>query len=167
MKALWKTLPPGMLFFTKLRKARYYKELCIAKAAKARLEENRNLESPLNFGKSKLHSDTQNEVNKVVIKDCQAQLQVLLDRKEDGHRIRFGTKWMEFGDRMNKLFFSSFKEHPIGGLITKLYNEDEIVVSSRANLARIWSSFYPKLYSPPEADGQREDCIIATPSVSK
>lgn len=101
MKALWETLPLEMPFFTKLRNARYNKELCIAKVTKARLEEKRPKKF-LEFQQVQLHLDPQNKVSKAATKDSRAQLQFLVDTKVDGYRIRSRTKWMEYGDRMNK-----------------------------------------------------------------
>ena len=67
---------------------------------------------------------------------------------------------MEIGCISSFFFLSSFEEHPTSGLITKLYNDDEIVVSSRADLACFCNSFYSKIYSTLEADGQCEDCCV-------
>lgn len=48
---------------------------------------------------------------------------------------------------MTKYLFSSIKECPLGGRIPNLYNEDDIVVSSSANLAHVCNIFYSKLYA--------------------
>lgn len=81
-----------MHFFTELRKiVKYYRQYCIAKVAEARLEEVRVRKS-LEFWQTKLHFDPQNEASKLAIKDLQFQLLIFMNRKEDGHSIRTGTK---------------------------------------------------------------------------
>lgn len=45
---------------------------------------------------------------------------------------------------MSKYLFSSVREQP--AVITELYDEDDIVMSSSANLAKVRNSFYSKLY---------------------
>lgn len=77
----------------------------------------------------------QNENHEYAIKDFRAQLQAFTDMKEKGRRIRSRTKWMRSGNRMNKYIFSFVKERPPEGLITKLYEEDDIVVSSCLDFA--------------------------------
>lgn len=62
----------------------------------------RNLLSFGKFWQVSLHSDPQNEATKSTIKDHQSQLQTLMDMKQDGHTIQSRTKWMKYGDRMNK-----------------------------------------------------------------
>ena len=54
-----------------------------------------------------------------------------MDKKEDGHRIWSRTKWTKSRQRTNKYFFSFVKEQPVGGLLTKLYDEDDTNVSLR------------------------------------
>lgn len=62
------------------------RKVCIAKAAKARLEESK-LRRSLEFWQTLLHSNPQNEASKYAIKDLQSQSQTLTNWKEDGHRI--------------------------------------------------------------------------------
>lgn len=78
-----------------------------------------------------------NETTKAMVKILRDHLQSLVGKKEDGRKIQSRTRWMQSRDRMNRHFFSSVKEPPAGGLITKLYDEDNVVVFSSADLARI------------------------------
>lgn len=91
-------LPPKCLPSLNLgKKVGYLKQLCLAKVAKARLEDARLIKS-LEFWHVLHHSDSQNEDDKSSIRNIQTQLQTqlqtLMDRKEDGRRIRSRTKWM-------------------------------------------------------------------------
>ena len=54
---------------------------------------------------------------------------------------------MKSRDMVNKYFFSLVKECLVGGLITDLYDEDDIVVSSSMDLAWVYNTFYSKLYA--------------------
>lgn len=74
------------------------------------------------------------KLTKSTVKDLWSQLQILIDRKKDRHRIRSHTRWMKYGDKMNKYFISLVKECMVGGLITELYDEDDTIVSSRLDL---------------------------------
>lgn len=95
LKALCETLPPGLPFFTKLRKTvRYYKEFLLLKPLKLN-QKKIDLESSFETWQVQLHLYPRNKVNKVAIKDCHAQLQVLVDRKKGGHMIMSRTKWMK------------------------------------------------------------------------
>lgn len=148
-----------MTFFTKLRKiVKYYKQFCLAKAAKSRLEESR-LRQHLEFWQVILHSDTANGTTKARIKILRDKLQSLANQKEEGRKIRSRTRWMESGDRMSKHFFSSVRERPAGGLITELYDEDNTIASSSANLAKVCNSFYSKLYACPVQNEQRHEHV--------
>lgn len=119
LRLLREASPPQMPFFTKIRKvAIYSKQFCIAKAIESRLEEA-TLRKSLEFWRTLFQSDPQNEASKVAIGDLWFQLQILMDRKEDGCRIQSKTNQMKSGDRMDKYSFSSIKEHLAGGLITK------------------------------------------------
>ena len=107
-----------MVFFTKLRKVvKYYKQFCLAKAVVSRLEESR-LRQHLEFWQVILHFDTTNATTKARVKILRDKLQSLADTKEERRKIRSRTRWMEYGDRMNKHFFSSIRERPAGRLIT-------------------------------------------------
>lgn len=46
----------------------------------------------------------------------------------------------------------------MGGLITKLYDEDYTVVSLSANLVWVYNAFYSKLYIGLDLDEQRQAC---------
>lgn len=94
---------------------------------------------------------------KAMIKLLRDQLQRVVDRKEDRHKIRSQTRWMQFGDRMNKHLFSSLRERSAGALITSLYDEDNTIVSSSADLTRVFNSFYSKLYANPSLDEQQKE----------
>lgn len=84
-----------------------------------------------------------------------------MDRKEDGHRIRSRTKWMKSKYRMNKYLFSSIKERPTRGLITKVYDDDDdTVVFLSADLARVCNFLYSKLYTKSTPDEQRRECCV-------
>lgn len=48
----------------------------------------------------------------------------------------------------------------MGGLITKLYDEAYMVVSSSADLAWVCNAFYPKLYIGLDPDEQRQACSV-------
>lgn len=65
---------------------------------------------------------------------------------------------MKSKDGMNKYFFSSVKQWPTGGLITKLYDKDDTIISSSKNLAHVCNAFYSKLYSRPTLDEQSNEC---------
>lgn len=87
IKALWKASLPQMPFLTKLRKVvKFYKQLYIAKANEARIEEAR-IRKSLELWQVMLHFDPHNEANKSTILDLRTQLQTFMDKKEDGHRI--------------------------------------------------------------------------------
>ena len=59
---------------------------------------------------------------------------------------------------MNKYFFS-IKEHPLGGLITKLYDEDDALISSvRILHGSIIPSTPSCMYACPAPDEQNEQC---------
>jgi len=100
----------------------------------------------LEFWQVILHFDITNGTAKTMIIILKDKLQSLADKKEEGRKIRSRTRWMESGDRMKKHFFSSIRERPTSGLITKLYDEDNTIISSSANLAKVCNSFYSKLY---------------------
>lgn len=158
VKALWETFTPQMLSSTKLRKVvKYYEQFCIAKVVEARLEESR-LRRSLEFWQTLVHFDAQNEANKFAIKDLWSQLITLTNQEGDGHRIRFETRWMKSEDRMDKYIFSLVKEHMAGGLITELFDKDDTLVSSQADLAKVCNTFYSKLNAYPTTDTHREEC---------
>ena len=91
IKALWKTLLPQMVFFTKLRKVvKYYKQFCLAKAVVSRLEESR-LRQHLEFWQVILHFDTTNATTKARVKILRDKLQSLADTKEERRKIRSRT----------------------------------------------------------------------------
>lgn len=75
-----------------------------------------HLEKSLEFWQVQLHVDPQYEANKSTNKDLRSQLHIFMDRKEVGWRIWYRTKWMAYGYRMKKSFFSSIKVHLVGGL---------------------------------------------------
>ena len=50
-------------------------------------------------------------------------------------------------DRMNKDFFSLVKARPARGLIPELFDKNDIVISSSVDLARVYKTFYSKLYA--------------------
>ena len=54
---------------------------------------------------------------------------------------------MKSGDRMNKYFFSLIKERSVGGLIPELHDENDIMISSSADLGRVYKIFYSNLYA--------------------
>jgi hypothetical protein len=62
---------------------------------------------------------------------------------------------------MNKHINSLVKEYPIGDLITKVHdNNDDMVASLSADLARVCNILYPKLYTSPTPDEQRRICYV-------
>lgn len=64
---------------------------------------------------------------------------------------------MHTGDDMNKYLFFLVRERPAGGLITELYDEDDIVVSSSAYLTKGCNAIYSKLYACPTSDEQQRE----------
>ena len=63
---------------------------------------------------------------------------------------------MQYEDRMNKHFFASVQERLGSGIIIKLYDEDNTIVLSSVNLARVGNSFYSKLYACPIEDENKK-----------
>lgn len=64
---------------------------------------------------------------------------------------------MQIGDRMNTHFFYSVWEWLPGGLITTLFDEDNIFVSSRTNVDRICKFLNSKLQARPVLDEQQKE----------
>jgi hypothetical protein len=64
---------------------------------------------------------------------------------------------MKSGDRKNKYFSSLVKERLVGGFITKLYDEDDMLVSSLAYIAKVCNTFYSKLHAYPTPYAHREE----------
>lgn len=72
----------------------------------------------------------------------------------------------ETTNRTNKYIISLVKEYPIGDLITKVYdNDDDMVVSLSADLARVCNNVYPKLYTSPTPDEQQRKCYVESLSL--
>ena len=61
---------------------------------------------------------------------------------------------------MNNFFPSSVKEHPAGGLITELYDEDDTKALSGADLVRVCNTFYSKLHATPLPNERRDDICV-------
>lgn len=68
----------------------------------------------MDFWQVVLHFDITNGTSKAKFKLLKDQLQSLADRKEDGRGIWSQAQWMQYGDRMNKHFFSLVRERPGG-----------------------------------------------------
>lgn len=65
-----------------------------------------------------------------------------MDRKEEGLRIWSRTKWVKSKNRINKYLYSLVKESMVGGLITKLYDEDNTNDSLSTDLVVMCNIFY-------------------------
>ena len=67
--------------------------------------EEARIRKSFEFWQVQLHLDPQSKATKPAIKDRRSQLQLFMDRKEDGRRIQSTTKWMKSQDKMNRVFF--------------------------------------------------------------
>lgn len=68
---------------------------------------------------------------------------------------------MKSTKRMNKYLFYSMKKRPTRSLVTKVYDDDDdTVVSSSADLARVCNILYSKLCTKSTPCEQRRECCV-------
>lgn len=117
----------------------------IAKTSKNEVEE---IEKSL----QKLNEKQESENNTIIKNELETKLENLYSKKAYGAQIRSRVNWIEKGEKNTKYFLSLEKKRQIKKAITKINNENEILLTKQEDVLKGITQYYKKLYTTNNTD---------------
>ncbi len=93
-----------------------------------------------------LESDPQNEATKEMVEVAKEDLNLVEEKKLKDIKTWSQMKWIRKGHVATKKFFAAIKHRAPKSPITKLVDEDGVLVSSQVEVGECCKRFYSKLY---------------------